>query len=64
MPGAVAGKGSGLRQVCPGTVWNAWVLDFTQERFHAMSPGGFQNMFIKAGDSETKKGLKMGETRL
>ena len=38
-----------------------WVLAFTQERFHNMSPGDSKSMFIKDGDSETKEGLKIEE---
>ena len=63
MPGAVAGKGSGPRQVCPGTVWNAWVLDFMQERFHNKSPGEFESTFVNAENSETKEGLRIEEAR-
>ena len=33
-----------------------------QERFHYMSPGGFENMFIKVGCSETKERLKVEVT--
>ena len=32
-----------------------------QERFHSASPGDFESTFIKAGDSETKEGLKIEE---
>ena len=39
------------------------VLDFVQEKFHNTSPGDFESMFIKAGDSETKEGLKIKEAR-
>ena len=28
-----------------------------QERFHNMSPGAFESMFIKTGDSEKSEGL-------
>ena len=59
----VTGKGRRLKWVCPGTVWNAWALDFMQESFHERSPGDFESMFIKAGDSETKKGLMVEEAR-
>ena len=34
-----------------------WVLDFMQERFHNTRPGDFESMLVKAGDSETRKGL-------
>ena len=34
-----------------------WVLDFVEERFHNMSPGDFDSIFIKAGDSETREDL-------
>ena len=27
---------------------SVWVLDFVQERFHSMSLGGFEGMFIEA----------------
>ena len=30
-----------------------------QERFSNTSPGDFESMFIKAGDSETKEGLRV-----
>ena len=36
-----------------------WVLDFMEQRFHNMSPGDFESVFIKAGDSETKGGLRV-----
>ena len=39
-----------------------WVIDFVQERFHNMSPGDFESMCIKAGDSEAKEGLKVEES--
>ena len=32
-----------------------------QERFSNTSPGDFESMFIKAGDSETKEGLGIEE---
>ena len=38
-----------------------WVLNFMQERFYVKGPGDFDNMFIKAEDSETKEGLRVGE---
>ena len=40
-----------------------WVLDFVQERFHNISPGDFDSMFIKAGNSEIKERLKIEEAR-
>ena len=33
-----------------------WVLDLASQRFHNTSSGDFNNMFIKARDSETKEG--------
>ena len=59
----VTRKGPGWRQVCPGTVWNVWALDFVQERFHDTSPGDFESTFIKAGDSKTKGEIKIKESR-
>ena len=44
-------------------VWNVWVLDLMQGRFHDMSPGDFEDVLIKAGDRETKEGLTMEEAR-
>ena len=38
-----------------------WGFDFVQERFHNMSPGDFQSMFMKAEDSVTKEGLRVEE---
>ena len=35
----------------------------TVERLHDTSPGDFESMSIKAGDSETKEGLKREEAR-
>ena len=32
-------------------------LDFEQERFHNMSPGDYEEAFIKAWDNETRKVL-------
>ena len=52
------GKGPGVGWVCPSTAWNVWVLDFVKEIFHSVSPGAFESMFIKAGGSETKDGLR------
>ena len=54
----VSGQELGSEQPHLGLAWSAWVLDFMQERFHNMSPGGFESTFIKAGDSETSKGLR------
>lgn len=36
---------------------SVWVLDFTQERFQNMSPGGFESKFVKAGAVQQQKGL-------
>ena len=41
----------------PRDSWSVWVLDFVLGRFHNMSPGGYEGTFIKAGDSEKRKGL-------
>ena len=38
-----------------------WGFDFVQERFHNMSPGDFQSMFMKAEGSATKEGLRVEE---
>lgn len=47
----------------PWHVWNMWVLDFMQKRFHNMNPGNFESMFIKSGDNKIKEGLRIEETR-
>ena len=47
----------GPEPVCLGPSGRVWVLDFLQERFHHMSPGDYDDTFIKAGGSETRKGL-------
>ena len=39
------------------------VLAFVQERFPDMSSDDVESKFIKAGDSETKEGLKIEEAR-
>ena len=39
------------------------VLEVTQEGFHSVSPGGFENMFIKAGDREAKERFRVEEVR-
>ena len=41
-----------LRDSC-----SVWVLDFVQERLHNVSPGDHEDTFMKAGDSDTRKGL-------
>ena len=46
----------GLRPAC-----GVGVQDFVQERFHSTNPGDFENTFIKAGNSETKEGLRVQE---
>ena len=50
-------NGLGSEQVCLGPAGSVWILDFMQERSHDMSLGDFESMFIKAEDSETRKGL-------
>lgn len=47
----------GSEWVCLGPSGSVWDLDFLQERFHNMSASDFENIFIKAEDSKTKKGL-------
>ena len=49
----------GLERVCFRPPCSMWVLDFMQKRFHNMRPADFERMFIKAGDSETKEGLRV-----
>lgn len=34
-----------------------WVLNFMQKGFLSTSPGDFEDIFIKVGDSEIKEGL-------
>ena len=50
-------RGPGPEVVCPRPACSVWVLDFVQEILHNTSPGDFQRLFIKAGDSETRLGL-------
>ena len=50
-------RGPGLEWVCPGTAGSMWVLDLMYKRFHNLNPGDYEGTFIKAGDSETVKGL-------
>ena len=47
----------GPEWVCLGPVGSMWVLDFAWEGFHNMSPGDYEDLFIKVADSETRKGL-------
>lgn len=51
------GSGESLPRLAEGV----WVLDFLQERFHTTSAGGFERVFIKAGDKETKDRLILEE---
>ena len=51
-------RAPGPERVCLGPAGTAWILDLVQERFCNMDPGGFEGTFIKAGDSETRKGLE------
>ena len=44
-------------------VWNIWVLDSMQERFHNTSPGNFESTFVKAVVSKTKEELKIEKAR-
>ena len=37
------------------------MLDFWQERFHNTSPSDFENVLIKAGDSQRKEGFRIEE---
>ena len=53
--------GTSPEQVCLRPACSVWVLDFMQQRFHNMSPIDFESAFIKAGDSETKEGLRVEE---
>ena len=51
--------GTGLEWVCLRPACSVWVLNSVQERFHNTSPGDFERIFIKAGDSDTKEGLRV-----
>ena len=44
-------------QVCIVPASSVCVLDFLQVEFHNTSPGDYEDVFIKAGDSETRTGL-------
>ena len=56
-------KELGQKRVCLGPAGSLWVLNFAQERSCKMSPGDFGTFitFIKAGDNETKEGLRVEE---
>lgn len=54
----VSGEGLGSSHACPNLVW---IL--CAGRFHDRSSGDFASTFIKAGDSGTKQGLKIEESR-
>lgn len=54
MHGTVTIKELGPRSGHLSKLWNVLVLDFTWERFHNISSGDVENIFIKAGNSETK----------
>ena len=64
-PGAAASTGptNGGILMClaperrPGLARSLWARDFTQEGCHAAGPGDCEGLFIRAGDSETRKGL-------
>lgn len=45
-------KGPGPERVCLGSAGSVGVLNFAQESFQNMSPGDFERMFIKVGDSK------------
>ena len=51
MPMVLSDKEPGPEWVCPGPAGSVWVFDFVKEKFHNMSPGDYENMFIKAGDN-------------
>lgn len=53
--------GAGLGRVCFGLSHSVWVPGIMQERVHITSPRDFESMFITAGDSGMKEGLRMGE---
>ena len=50
-------RGPGPKQGCLGPAGRVWVLDFVQERFHNRNPSDYEGVFIKAGDTETRKRL-------
>ena len=51
-------QGPGAEPVCLRLASCVRVLYIMQERFHSISPGDFESMFIKAGDREVRKGLR------
>lgn len=55
-------EGDQAQWVCLRPAGSVWVLGFLQKRFHSMKPGDSESMFIKAGESETKEGLRVEET--
>lgn len=40
-----------------------WGFCFVQKKFHGVSPGDSESMFLEARDSETQEGLKVEEAR-
>ena len=52
---------AGLERIRLLPACTVWVLGFVWDRFHNTSPGDFGSIFIKAGDSETKEGLRAEE---
>ena len=52
--------GAGLLE-CSASGRSVWLPDFVQEGFHSTSSGDFENTFMKAGDSETKERLRVGD---
>ena len=50
-----------VKAVLPQHSLGVCVLDFMQEGFQDTGPGDFENIFIKAWDSETKEGLRIKE---
>ena len=56
-------RGSGSGWVCLRVASSAWILDSVQEEFLKRIPGDFENMFIKAGDAETRIRLVGNEKR-
>ena len=41
----------------PRVMCSVWGFDLVQERFHNMSPGDYEGVFIKVGESKARKGL-------
>lgn len=50
-------RGPGPEPACLGPASSVWILNFMKKRCHHMSSDAYEGLFIKAEDSEKRKGL-------